>query len=100
VGGRERLRRGLGVLLEHVPGVLVPELGAVVMQRGRDPYSRSSFAAKRAHHRRLAGWRPSVLYRCRLCAVKVLGRDREGHLARSHSGGDVLVCFAVVRKRS
>lgn len=57
-------------------------------RRGQDPYSRSSFAAKREYQHRLAGAVREQLYACKLCElpVKVLGRERKGHLQRSHAG--------------
>jgi hypothetical protein len=41
---------------------------------------------------------PPALFRCRLCKVQVTAIDRQGHVDRSHPGGDVLVVFAVVRR--
>jgi hypothetical protein len=29
---------------------------------------------------------PPALFRCRLCGVKVLGRDQAGHTTRAHAG--------------
>jgi ribosomal protein L37AE/L43A len=29
---------------------------------------------------------PPALWRCRVCGVKVLGRDQAGHTAREHAG--------------
>lgn len=73
------------------------------MRRGRrivpiDAYSGMPLPAKRQYQLRRAGVRPEPLFQCRLCPVKVLGRDRQGHLMRNHSGQDVLVCFRVVKK--
>lgn len=64
-----------------------------------DPYSGATFAEKREYVLRRAGARTEPLFQCRLCPVKVLGRDRDGHLRRNHSAAaDVLVCFRVVKK--
>lgn len=65
----------------------------------KDPYTAASFAEKREYQMRLVGATKGILYQCRLCVVKVLERDREGHLRRNHSAAaDVLVCFRVVKK--
>lgn len=73
------------------------------MRRGRrivpvDAYSAMPLPAKREYQMRRAGVRAEVLYECRICRVKVVGRDRDGHLRRNHSAAaDVLVCFRVVK---
>ena len=63
-----------------------------------DAYTGSSFAEKREYQLRRIGVSPNVLFECRLCRVKVIERDREGHLRRNHSpAADVLVVFRVVK---
>lgn len=65
---------------------------------GADEYSSMPFAEKREYQLRKAGVAVEPLFECRLCRVKVLGRDREGHLRRNHSrAAHVLVVFRVVR---
>lgn len=78
-----------------------------MMVRGRDPYSRSSFAAKREHARRLCGIAQEPLYECRLCRgaglpVRMMKRDRRGHLERMHAGQEqgrtIRMLFAKVKR--
>jgi len=41
---------------------------------------------------------PLPRYRCRLCSVQVIGRDRDGHLRRQHgASGGVTASFEEVR---
>lgn len=38
-----------------------------------------------------------LLFRCRLCEVAMIMRDRQGHIDRCHPGADILILFVVVR---
>lgn len=47
------------------------------------PRHRMSVSEKFDHDR---CYRPTALWQCRLCGVKVLGRDQAGHTSREHPG--------------